>query len=167
MIVVCTIHDGFDLPVQVDSIRAYDASGELRGITARCFRDSIYFIVISGDTDGETIHIRPSINGSGSADSPGHRSAADGDFLLQFSKDKVLGRPRNPIVLQLGGTATDIGGFYRDANSRLTVYNTLGNRLYTGRAADFDRHRLPDHAVYIITEETTDGRIISYKRLNK
>ena len=167
MIVVCTIHDGFDLPVQVDSIQAFDAGGELRGITARCFRDSIYFIVISGDTDGETIRIRPSVNGSGSADSPGHRSAADGEFILQFTKDKVLGRPRNPIVLQLGGTATDIGGFYREANSRLTVYNILGNRLYTGRAADFDRHRLPANAVYIITEETTDGRIFSYKRLNK
>ena len=167
MIVVCTIHDGFDLPVQVDSIRAYDANGELRGITARCFRDSIYVIIISGDTDGEPIHIRPSVNGNGSAASPGHRSAADGEFILQFSKDKILGRLKNPIVLQLGGTATDIGEFYRNANSRLTVYNTLGNRVYSGRAADFDRHKLPDHAVYIITEETTDGRIISYKRLNK
>ena len=167
MIVVCTIHDGFDLPVLVDSIRAYDANGELRGITARCFRDSIYVIIISGDTDGEPIHIRPSVNGNGSAASPGHRSAADEEFILQFRKDKILGRLKSPIVLQLGGAATDISEFYRNANSRLTVYNTLGNRVYSGRAADFDRHKLPDHAVYIITEETTDGRIISYKRLNK
>ena len=88
-------------------------------------------------------------------------------FMMQFNRDKILGRPRNPIVLQLGGGANGISEFYHHADSRLTVYNTLGNRLYRGRAADFDRNRLPANAVYIITEETNDGRIMSYKRLNK
>ena len=164
MILICTLHDGFDLPVLVDGIEVYDSNGELRGITTRCFRDSIYVIIISGDTEDETIQVRP-VQDNGTA-SVSRRSMGEG-FMMQFNRDKILGRPRNPIVLQLGGGANGISEFYHHADSRLTVYNTLGNRLYHGRAADFDRNRLPANAVYIITEETCDGRIISYKRLNK
>ena len=164
MVLICTLHDGFNRPLTVSSIAAYDAKDELRGITAKCFRDSIYLVIISGDTDGETIFIHPSTNDTGS--SAVSRRSKDEGFVLQFSKDKILGRPKNPIVFQIGNS-TGISGFYRDANSRLTVYNTLGNRLYSGRAADFDRHRLPANVVYIICEETPDGRIITSKSVNK
>ena len=166
MLLICSVHDQFDLPQKVAGIQAYDGSGELRGITARCFRDSIYFIVISGENDGEAIHIRTSMDGSNNTASIGHRSGADEEVILPFGKNKILGKPKNPFVLQIGST-NGISEFYRDANSRLTVYNTLGNCLYSGRASDFDRRKLPANVIYIISEETPDGRIITYKRMNK
>ena len=164
MVLICTLHDGFNRPLTVSSMAAYDANDELRGITAKCFRDSIYLIIISGDTEGESIYIHPSTDDAGSS-AVNRRSKEEG-FVLQFSKDKILGRPKKPLVLQIGNS-TGISGFYRDANSRLTVYNTLGNRLYSGRATDFDRHRLPANVVYIICEETPDGRIITSKIISK
>jgi hypothetical protein len=158
MVVVCTIHDEYDQPVVVNSISAFDAYGELRGRVSRCFRDSLYLFLVSGDRQDEPIHIRPRL-----ADTVGNENA---DFVLNFAKDKIIGRLKKPVVLQMGNP-TGISEFYRNADSRLTVYNTLGNCLYTGRAGDFDRRKLPANVIYIISEETTDGRIITYKRMNK
>ena len=167
MVVVCTVHDEYDQPITVNNIGAFDPNGELRGLTSRCFRDSIYFIIISGDLQDELMHLRPSFNdGTSGVSSTENRSGINEEFMLPFSKDKIIGRLKEPVVLQISNP-TGISEFYRNANSRLTVYNTLGNCLYSGRAADFDRRKLPVNVIYIISEETTDGRIITYKRMNK
>ena len=167
MVVVCTVHDEYDQPITVNNIGAFDPNGELRGLTSRCFRDSIYFIIISGDLQDELMHLRPSFNdGTSGVSSTKNRSGINEEFMLPFSKDKIIGRLKEPVVLQISNP-TGISEFYRNANSRLTVYNTLGNCLYSGRAADFDRRKLPVNVIYIISEETTDGRIITYKRMNK
>ena len=158
MVVVCTVHDEYDQPVAVDSIGAFDSFGELRGKVSRCFRDSLHFLLISGDRQDEPIHIRPKF-----ANFIGNDNS---DFVLNFSKDKIIGRLKKPVVFQLTNP-TGISEFYRNADNRLTVYNTLGNCLYSGRAGDFDRHKLPANVIYIISEETSDGRIITYKRMNK
>lgn len=154
MVAVCTIHDEYGQPTEVNAVKAYDASGELRGQALYCYRDSLYFVVISGDVDGEPIIITPEANGM---------SAGKFGTVITFKRDDCVGRPKQPLVIK-----TDLASAIDDApflmpNAQLTVYDLRGQLVYRGSGAQFDRNMLRPNTVYIVSEVTEDGRTFCRK----
>ena len=154
MVVVCTIHDRYGQPVQANSVEVYDATGELRGQSSRCFRDSLHILVISGDEEGEPIVIRPKLSGSLANESI--------SAMLRFQRTKLIGRFKSPLILQ-PETVTGIDNLYFGEKSLLSVYGLTGQTVYSGPALQFDRRQLTTSGVYIINETTVSGQIIVRK----
>ena len=154
MVVICTIHDCDGQPVQAKSVEAYDAAGELRGQSSRCFRDSLYILIVSGDEAGEPVIIRPKMSGRLASESI--------SAVLRFQHDKLIGTFKNPLVLQ-PETITDIENLRFGEDSQLAVYGLTGQTAYSGPANQFERRQLPTGGVYIISETTAGGQIIVRK----
>ena len=154
MVVICTIHDHDGQPVQAKSVEVYDAAGELRGLSSRCFRDSLYILVISGDEAGEPIVIRPKLSGSLASESI--------SAVVRFQQYKLIGRFKSPLILQ-PETVTGIDNLYFGEHSQLNVYTLTGQTVYSGPALQFDRRQLSLDGVYIINETTASGQIIVRK----
>ena len=156
MVVICTIHDEDGNTMQAKSVEAYDALGELRGQATRCFKDSLYILLIHGDREDEPIIIKP--------DLIGHYDDMFG-IVLRFSTDAIHGSLRQPLVIQAVTTngihgelwIADGGLNGSNAGSLLTIYSTSGQLVYRGRADEFDRRKLPAGRVYIVSELTPDG----------
>ena len=109
-------------------------------------------MIISGDTEGETLTLRVS-----------HPDGL-GDGLSRqvvFADNACLGRLREPLVIddQPDGVAMPL--FAPDSD--LKVYALTGMLLYQGNAANFDPRRLPVTDVLMILETTADGKMRVYK----
>lgn len=153
MTVICTVHDEYGQPIKANSVEAYSAAGELRGRATSIFRDSLMQLVISGDHEGEPLLLRANVRGFD-----------NGQYttMLTFRKDQKVGSFQNPLVIG-GGAATDISALVFGENSQLAVYNISGLLMYQGKAAQFDKSKLPLSAFYIILETTADGQTLCRK----
>lgn len=132
-------------------IEAYNTSGELLGRSFKGRRDSIYFLVISNETEGEPIVLKAHL----SDDRTLVRMLPQG-----FRADALVGTLRAPFVIDdsSNGIATP-----QLTDGELAAYTTSGILLYHGPASSFKRRRLTTAEPIIVVKQTTDGRTEVYK----
>ena len=150
MVVVCTIHDKSGNAVQAKSVEVYDAAGELRAKASRCFRDSLYILIVSGEEAGEPVVIRVQAGGWLNIDE-------GWSALLHFQPNKLIGTFKSPLVLE-PETVTGIEAVRFGAGSHVTVYGLTGQTVFSGSAEELDLGRLAKDGVYIVEETTASGQ---------
>ena len=150
MVVVCTIHDKSGNAVQAKSVEVYDAAGELRAKASRCFRDSLYILIVSGEEAGEPVVIRVQAGGWLNIDE-------GWSALLHFQPNKLIGTFKSPLVLE-PETVTGIEAIRFGAGSHVTVYGLTGQTVFSGSAEELDLGRLAKDGVYIVEETTASGQ---------
>ena len=140
----------YDAGLSNDTAGGDDAAGELRAKASRCFRDSLYILIVSGEEAGEPVVIRVQAGGWLNIDE-------GWSALLHFQPNKLIGTFKSPLVLE-PETVTGIEAVRFGAGSHVTVYGLTGQTVFSGSAEELDLGRLAKDGVYIVEETTASGQ---------
>ncbi len=108
-------------------------------------------LLISGEIENEPLIIRALL--------PDGRTIEHTDRIT-FHRDSQLGTLKAPFILGDEGVAID---WVPSADIRVSISTVSGILIYEGPAQQFDNQRLTTGEVFIIKEQTPDGRQRTFK----